>query len=342
MDFIRKNIKGYTLVEVIVAIGIFSLMLTITSIVTVNFYNTQKKERIRNLLIEESQFLMNRVANTIRNNTISYSAYYSNNKEELTGTIVYGDEPKEYEERFFYLPTCEEGEVHGDNTGPDGIECDREDPNAFNEGYFNTYADKERAPSIGDNDDPSESALQQITDANNTAGYEQRELYLVNSDGTERTILKRIGNGIDDNEDGNIDEDEDDYWNGGDGGERLGILQIVAHDDLDSDGELDFVTESENFQADGDTDIETEDIIPISPLTIDIVDLQFFIAPLDDPRKAFAETGKDVQIQPHVTILMKTRPGKKYLQQIPGEPFDISIQTTVTSRTLTNILFPDP
>ena len=341
MEFIKKT-SGYTLAEVIVSVGIFVTVLTITSAITVNFYNAQKKERLRNVLIEETQFLANRIANLIRNNTVSYDAYYSNNREQgasgLRTLITYGDDPKEYEARFFYYPTCDPGEADGDDFNGDGTACDRDDPNAFDEGYFNTDADNNRS-----GDDSNDTALQRIDGVSNTSGYEQFELYLVDGTGAKRTILRRIGNGVDDDHDGEIDEDEDSFWTeSADGGERLGILEITATEDIDGDGILDFVPEPTNFQGDGNTTIEVSDFIPISPKTIDIVDLRFFIAPLEDPRKAFAETGKEVQIQPHVTMLLTTRPTEKLMRQLPGEAFEISLQTTITSRTLTNILFPNP
>lgn len=344
MEFIKKT-SGYTLIEVIVAVGIFVSMITLTTSITINFYNAQKKERIRNVLIEETQYLANRIANLIRNNTISYDEYSSDNREQgIVGSrnnITYGNDQLSYEDNFYYYPTCEPGEKDGEDLNLDGVVCDHSDEDTFNEGYFNTNADNDRA-----NDDETEAALHQITGATNTNGHEQFELYLVDSTGTKRTLLRRMSNGVDDDNDETVDEDGETFWETGtdgniDGGERIGILEITAESDIDGDGILDFESEETNFRGDGNSTIETSDFIPISPRTIDIVDLRFFIAPLDDPRKAFAETGKDVQIQPHVTILLKTRPGKRFMRQLPGQPFEISMQTTITSRTLTNILFPE-
>ncbi len=233
--------------------------------------------------------------------------------------------------------------------------CDREDVNAFDEGYYTTRADNDRV-----NDDAGASALVQVDGATNVNGYEQHELYLVSSDGTYKTILRRFSNGIDDDEDGAVDEDGEDWWtplNNGidddgdsvidendevDGAERLAILELEALSDLDADNELDFTPEASNFQADGDSLIELVDFIPISPSQIDIVDLKFFISPLDDPRKAISESSRSSQIQPHVTIVLTTRPSKKLTRQLAGTNFDLSIQTTVSSRTLSNVIFPEP
>ncbi len=368
--------SGYTFLEVLVAIAIFAFVLTITTTITVNFYNAQKKERVRNQLIEETQFLLNRVANLVRNNTIDYSEYYAQSRNTTVGWINhdadyrYGKYPKEYEWNFYYVEDCDPGE----SPFQDPL-CVREDPNNFNEGLFNTFADNDG----GASDDPAKYALSALGDAGITDDHEQLELYLVDSTGTKKTILRRMDNKIDDDNDGSIDEDKRtdaigrSYWDpagtdkiGGsyiDGGERLGILELEATDDFYSivnasgtpssaepDGILDFETESEDFQEDGDhlieyidtLDPDRSDFVPISPRNINITDLRFIISPLDDPRKAFSEIGTDSQIQPHVTILITTSPGQSLLRQLPGDPFEISIQTTITSRTLTNVLLPDP
>lgn len=368
MEFIRKNTGGYTFIEVLVAISIFAFVLTITTTITVNFYNAQKKERIRNLVIEETQFLLNRIANLVRDNTIDYAEYFAqSNKGDFDmsndDNFLYGKFPKEYEWHFYYVEDCDVGDFFSD--------CTRENPNNFNEGYFDTFADNSQGETTG-NDDSSKHAINKLGAAGITDDHEQLELYLINADGTKKTILRRLDNKIDDDGDGDIDEDtkatpnNQAYWTAGadgniDGGERLGILELEAltdYHDADplidtgtpespadpSDGILDFEGEQDNFQVNEKNYIQLDDFIPISPRSISITDLRFFISPLDDPRKAFSETGADSQIQPHVTIIMTVQPGETLTRQLPGNTakMAISIQTTITSRTLSNVLFPDP
>ncbi len=349
MGIIKRNTKGYTFVELMVAMGIFASVLVLVTGITINFNNSQKRERARNMLIEETQFLVSRMTEMIRENQIDYAEYYSNGLGRET-PVVYGDDPKEYEWHFYYLPTCESIEEHGENLGADGVTCDRFDEDSFDEGYFDTYADKyDGSTDPGGNfDNPSANALLEPDDAVGTGGYMQRELYLISEDGTQKTILRRMDNGIDDDGDGSVDENYATFWKADesdgnlDGGERLGILQLVAENDLDSDGELDFETAAD-FQTDGDSEIELNDFVPITPKTIDIVDLKFYISPLDDPRKAFSETSIDVQVQPHVTILMTTRPGVSWRRSMAGgENISLSLQTTISSRIISNVLFPDP
>lgn len=352
MGYITKYTKGYTFVELMVAMGIFSVVLVLTTTITINFNNTQKRERARNMLIEETQFLLNRISNMIRDNQIDYAEYYSNSynspAQAVEDPVEYGNDPKEYEWRFYYLPTCQYPERHADNTSEDGIACDRFNPSGFDEGFFDSYADN-NLPAL--NDDRDAHAIMAPDGASNADGYHQHELYLISVDGTTKTILKRLSNNIDDDDDGQIDEQKIAFWEPGedltgndftDGGERLGMLQLVAEEDLDDDGELDFIP-AVDFQTDGDTDIEVTDFIPITPKTLDIVDLKFYIAPLDDPRKATDETGTDVQMQPHVTIVITTKPGAAWRRNFAvGEHVSISLQTTISSRVISNVIFPDP
>ncbi len=339
MGFIISKTKGYTFVELMVAMAIFASVLVIVTSITINFNNSQKRERARNMLIEETQFFMTRLAEMIRENQIDYSEYYSNGAgRELV--LEYGNEPQEYEWHFWFLSSCETGKKDGEYNDFDGGTCERaKEGDNFDEGIFDTFADKE---SINDNED--EHALLEPDDAVGTGGYMQRELYLISKDGKTKTVLKRMSNGMDDDGDGTIDEDGYTFWKDGaddrrDGGERLGMLQMVT--ETGDDGKLKFVS-APDFQVDGNKDISVNDLISITPKTLDIVDLKFYISPLDDPRKAWDEDSVDVQVQPHVTILLTTRPGIAWRRNLViGDKVSLSVQTTVSSRVITDVLFPD-
>jgi len=323
--------------ELLIAIGIFAFFITAAGSAGVNFYNTQNHEKIRNTLIEESQFLMNRISDLVRNNAIDYSEYFSNGCSDLgvgnfgiddsnycdswENPIEYGNEVQEYEARFIFFPDCDPGDSPFDSPPS----CSRDDDEAFHEGYFDTGADN-----ISGNDVKTSSALR--VPSSSLTPYHQWELYLISGDGKRKTMLRRIHNGIDDNGDGFIDGGGID---GDDGYDRLGIYEMVIAD-TDSNGLYDsYVVDSENYQSDT--------FIPISPPLLEIVDLRFFVAPLDDPRKAFRESGEDIQIQPHVTILMTVRPNKKVRNRLPGgdNSMTMTLQTTISSRILKNVLFPE-
>jgi len=369
MEFLKKT-TGYTFIEVLTAFGIFSVFLTATATIGVNFYNAQQKERARNLVLEETQFLLNRISNLVRENTIDYAEYYSDSCEDLSppnsgnycpnweDPIRYGDDmgeqfrenfpgvdgstfAAEYDRRFFYLPTCEPGETHGDDHNGDGIICDFADPNNFNEGYFNTGADNILGKiSAGGNDNVDRSAILPPPDAVNPAGYEQLELYLISPDGTKKTILRRIGNKKDDDGDGLIDEDAGNFSiPDPDGNEQLGLLEMTASD-FNGDTFLDGYLPAPDFDLDGNGIPDISDFQPISPSNIEIVDLRFFVAPLENPRKAFSENDRGTQIQPHVMILITVRPSAKLAKTLVGKNFTVSAQTTVSSRVLNLVSFP--
>lgn len=58
------------------------------------------------------------------------------------------------------------------------------------------------------------------------------------------------------------------------------------------------------------------------------------MAPLEDPRKAFAETDAALQIQQqaHVTIILTVQPSRNALTAYEGQTPKVTLQTTVTSR----------
>jgi hypothetical protein len=74
--------------------------------------------------------------------------------------------------------------------------------------------------------------------------------------------------------------------------------------------------------------------VPISPLRTTVTKLHFYIAPLEDPRKAFAETDPAlaIQQQPHVTIVMTLTPAASELTGYAETPPSVTLQNTVSSR----------
>jgi hypothetical protein len=79
------------------------------------------------------------------------------------------------------------------------------------------------------------------------------------------------------------------------------------------------------------------DFVPLSPFDINVTSITFVLTPLEDPHKAWSETGNTmdyVQIQPYVTVIMTVKPSYDVgidLWAYADFP-EISIQTTVSSR----------
>lgn len=342
MGQLNKNTSGYSLVEVVLASTLFAIFMTMVGTVMINFYNAQKRERAKNMVLEETQYLMGRISNLVRENAIDYEEYFSNgcdqiqNSQEDDGCVGwedlallenYGNDVGVYDAHFYRMPGCKPGESEAS--------CDYDDPQRFPSQIFDTGADDTIS-----NDNADLSAIK-ATGAG-VDPHQQWELYLIAPDGSEKIMLRRTGNGIDEDNDGEIDEDGK-TWDAGsdddgdgrmdeDGDERIEIYRMVL-DDSDSDGLFDGYKAAEDF-SDG--------FVPITPLqSIEIVDLRFFIAPLDDPRKAVGEHGKDVQMQPHVTILLTVRPSAKLNRSLVDGDYEVTLQSTVSSRVLHPVFFPE-
>jgi len=227
-------------------------------------------------------------------------------------------------------------------------------------GKFDTFADLTSTnDDYDETDNNSTGTAIRDWDGNNagTANYNphrQWELYLISPDGEKKTILRRTGNGIDDdNADGDndlttgVDEDtHTDFSDGNDGNEVLGLLQLIENGNNDTTGLPNPFINADGFPICGTTgnDCDVSKFINISPQELRIVDLRFYIFPLDDPRKAYAESSRDIQVQPHVTVVLKTLPSQRLLTQISPNALStikpIELQTTISTRVLHNVIFP--
>ena len=145
--------------------------------------------------------------------------------------------------------------------------------------------------------------------------YEQAELYLIDANGTEKTIIKKISE--------NVILGSDTYPE-----ERLVMLKLNG---IDSTGDaiMDSWIPLEDYQ---DYTFQK-----IQPDTINITDLSFYISPLKDPHKAFAEFADEVQVQPHVTIVITAEPSITEARGIQGDTPSLTLQTTVSARAFNEI-----
>ena len=90
--------KGFTLVEVIIASSIFTIVSLIGVTVFVNVTRIQKRISLENAMYEDGRFMMERLAREIRENTVDYEEYYNKNVE---GSVQYGQEYGCYSTRFY-------------------------------------------------------------------------------------------------------------------------------------------------------------------------------------------------------------------------------------------------
>ncbi len=357
MNFSRsKNKKafGFTLIEVTIASIIFGMSMIVISYATISFYQGKKRQIARNALMEETKALMERMVQEVRTKTIDYDEYFN----QLPTTTLGGPEPstataggdygqfyRQYYHHFWYIDPAQDDTTCGEYgvNDPSRYEFDPLDPcydQHVNEGYFSTRADNNTST-----DDATLSALDD--DPAPGVDTEKAELYLISSDGKQKTILKRIANGIDDDYDGTIDESDAEDT----GVEQIGIIMLDLKDQYDNttikDNNVVFTTGEDGYYdcwaPNNDFEWTTNEVIPIpiSPPNMEILELKFFITPIEDPRKAFNEADIEVQMHPSITILLTTQISSRSSRQFRGAlPQPITLQTTVSSRVYESVGIP--
>ncbi len=313
LDRLKKN-QGFTLVEALVAISIFIVVIAMaTGIFTDSFANKRKTELSR-MLYEETRIVFERIVKEMRKGTIDYEEYFSWNNcdggvicdcefNNLDGTNDdYGRNYGEYARQFYR---------DSDGNVPETV-------TRFHE-------------NVGENDlgsDPSVGGYPAIN------AYSQDELYLITADGTEKTIIKlkdELGEnrlemmklpGRDSDGDGQIDE-----WI---------IVGEGGADDPSHSSFFDFCNDY-NF---ANKICEDDGYIfqKIQPDSIQIISLKFYISPLEDSRKAFAEFTDAVQQHPHVTIVLTAEPSESYIRGIRGDSPTVTLQTTVGARAQNEVI----
>ena len=97
--------KGFTLVEVLIAISLFTLIAIISSRIMVDLVQTEKKSSVQNPIYDDAAFIMQQLTNEILGGTIDYEEYYNMNVVKLknppAGGPFYGINYGIYSSRFF-------------------------------------------------------------------------------------------------------------------------------------------------------------------------------------------------------------------------------------------------
>ncbi len=316
--FLNPNKKGFTIAELLFATIIVAILVSSASAIYVNFYNSTRNLKAANLIYEEARFTMERIVKEIRNGTVDYEEYY-NQAANFAGNpqssnLTLGSNYCQYS-RQFYGP------------GPDGV--------------FGTLDDESTGKRKAGAPAPFNSII-------------QNNLYLINTEGNKRTYIKRQV--------------------GTDGYGKVAFLKLTGYDygldHLNSsfaasacpkdkgerDGLIDTWLCEPGFDCtpyingpppfcnglythtikDYPANPANSSFVPINPDSLDIVDLKFFITPMDDPYKAYNEPS--VQIQPHVTIKLIARATPDIAAQFKGATPDIVLESTVSARAYNPII----
>lgn len=338
-----KERKGFTLAEVIIASSIFTVVSIIGVTVFVDVMRIQRRITLENAIYEDARFMMERIAREIRYNTIDYEEYYRANHHEygLDGPRYHGEDFGCYAQAF-YNPgpdgigaLCSFDPVGGQVADNPGCVVDKNtlDVNTGQNPYIQAGFTAVDANALCDTINHGDSDCNLPILITTDVDFEQEQLFLINPEGTRKTFLGSKDTGA---------------------GEHAVAMLRVSGEDTDSDGIVDKWFDATNKWQDycepgyncpaGDvTDLDAnlagaddlyDGFVPLTPLRTDVLRLSFLISPVEDPRKAFAETitGQRIQQQPHVIVVMTVTPAQSELEGFAGDPPEVTLQTTVTSR----------
>ncbi len=330
--------RGFTFVELLIALAIFATFLTGIVTLMVDLYRTSKRITLEEQVYQDMRAIMNQIVNYVENNAIDYEEYY---REAIGGEYLakgtvytYGD----YSKLFYDFGTG------GIGPNGEGALCnDGSDP-ALNPGCVidKTTIDTNRGRHPYD-DDPAKGNAFCGPPAGGCGGdlsvyHKQDNLYLINEAGDKKTVLalETVEKTVDSN---TFDE------------KTLSLVWLYGSD-TDRNDVVDEWTVGPEFIGTGGAPITDagliadidpadknspseiyENFIPISPLRTNIVDLKFYITPLEDPYKAFAETDPltETLIQPRVTVVLTVQPSVTETQDYLGPVPQKTLQTTIYS-----------
>lgn len=336
--------RAYTLVELIIALTIFSVVAILCVQALVTSMASAKRIQAQVFLYTEAQALMNQLAREVERNTVDYEAYYLrygySSPETGWETAEYGL----YGQAFFHPGDdgwydgpygTNVGDLYGVNcalTGdPSDVypdECPTETPisaysdedtfaHPFTEIYdFSAYSD----------DDPAYmnafcESTTSTTVCNTWAETVMTELILINGAGDERTVFAQELTSA--------------------GGEYSISMIELTGTDSDSDGLVDTWVCGSDFDCSGNGDVpypndltDSDDpqdayFMPIVPSALNIESFYIYIAPFEDPYRAIAEEA--VQIQPQVTIVFTATLSDDYSNMLLGDVPEITIQRTIST-----------
>lgn len=334
----EKN--GFTLVEILIAVSLFASVGLISLTIFINITRIQGQLALENAIYEDARFMMERISRSIRNNAIDYEEYFN---KTLDSDNKYGEMYGCYAAQF-YNPGSGNDTVLATNPGFLGAYCNNGDPYTGQECVvykpsidLNTgeYPHRGLVGANASNAFCARYLFNSPLGCSPTNENEKPELYLINADGTVKTILARKQvnaspaeyalaqvqkRGEDRNGDGLYES-----WNGCNA--TPNNLCCTADYDCPTDGTT---LETTLTTAAGAYD----GFVPISPMRTTIKRLVFNISPGEDPRKAFAEPG--AILQPRIRITLEVEPSKAQMDSV-GLPEDFQIpsivlQTTVSSR----------
>ncbi|MBD3328440.1 hypothetical protein GF340_04000 [Candidatus Peregrinibacteria bacterium] len=331
-----RNRESFTLVEMLIATMIFVIVGLMGVTIFVNVMRVQRRVTLENQIYEDARFMMERISREIRLNTVDYEEYFN---VEVIGDY-YGSNTGCYASTFYHPGT--DTAFGADCSVPgSGGDCEVVDKNSLdvNTGQ-NPYSGAASGTEETDDNNafcveyaPSNLSITTSTNCTADTSNVKDRLYLINPQGNKKTLIARQRVNNSPNEYAvalarlrGRDEDQD------------GITEVwkANPDDTGYYCDADFICVPKlklenNLKNVG---FKYYGAVPLTPQRTTVTQLQFIVAPVEDPRKAFAETAVDegIQQQPHVTVIMTVEPAEDQLIGYAGDPPSITLQTTITSR----------
>lgn len=333
--------RAFSLIELLITLTIFSIVAVVCVQLLVNSMASARRIQAQVFLYSEANALMDQLAREVERSAIDYEAYYLrygyDSPEDGWVTTDYGL----YGQAFYNPGASDASTLTGPYSGiegykalcADGISYYPEDCPTETPDYDDLDLDMGAHPftgiedfGVGYIDDPDtmnafcESSSTSV-DCNAWAETVMQELILINGAGDERTVFvhEAFESGSDEYfisklEFSGTDSDYDgivDLWECANGYTCTTDGSLTGDDDL---------TDSDDPQT---------DFMPITPSALSIDSFYIYIAPFEDPYRAFGE--EDVQIQPQVTIVLKATLSDAYGNRMLGSMPTITIQRTIST-----------
>lgn len=336
--------KGFTLVEILVAVALFGVAGTIAATILIDVVQLERRSEIHNAVYRDASVLMQQIVNEVRNGTIDYEEYYSIKVvQDGEAEAYHGVNHGVYASRFYdpgdslFTPDPTNPEHLGVECalwdGPPGGDCEIIYTLSFD---LNTGQNPYKGLagfSAGDANAFCDGRLGGV-DCDESKNGEVEELYLIDKSGTRKTIIA-------------VQDYPADGWGPQ---KRLGIVRMTGVD-FDQNGIVDIFSCDEGFSCESGISNKIpypdsgefvtnnnvtlpkkgspDAFAPLSPGRAEVENIKFIIRPLEDPYRAYAE--KDMQQHPSVTIILTLGLSEKAKADYPGDFEPVTIQTTVSA-----------
>jgi hypothetical protein len=325
------------MIELLIAITIFSLFLIGIVTMMVDMYRGSRRIVLEEQMYQDLRAMTSQIIMIVEENAIDYEEYYS----AATGSAFFAVDTTAVETADYDYGDYAQLFYNFGWDGP-GALCNYGGDVAFDPGCVvdKTTLDSNMGQNPYDSDPINGNAFCGPTTGGCSGPLSdystQEQLYLINAEGDKKTILslEPVTKTID-----ATDYDEN----------ALSIVWLNGND-TDANNIVDTWQIGPQFIGDGGAlitdasligDLSTpnpvdsvyENFIPMSPLRTNIVNLKFYVSPLEDPYKAFAETlpVTGTLVQPHVTMVITVEPSATEMRNYLGPPPQKTLQTTIYS-----------